>query len=50
MARNTGVPKRIYGKINKKYTQKSIKQRIEAFFLDNIGKIVTRGKKEIKYY
>jgi len=35
-------PQKIYGEIMKKYTQKSIKQRIEALFLDNIGKIITR--------
>ena len=28
--------------IAKKYTQKSIRERIEAFFLDNIGKVITR--------
>lgn len=31
-----------YGEIKGPYLQRSIKQRIEAFFLDNIGKIVTR--------
>lgn len=31
-----------YGKVSKKYEQKSIKQRLEAFFLDNVGKIVSR--------
>jgi hypothetical protein len=30
------------GGISKEYTQKSIKKRLEAFLLDNIGKIVTR--------
>lgn len=36
-------PGKIYGKLKKgKYRQKSIKQRIEALFLDNIGKIITR--------
>ena len=34
--------KKIYGKIKKKYNQKSIKERIEALFLDNIGRIITR--------
>lgn len=33
---------KIYGKVKKKYGQASIKQRIEALFLDNIGKIITR--------
>ncbi len=38
----TESPK-VYGKLKKgKYVQKSIKQRIEALFLDNIGKILTR--------
>jgi hypothetical protein len=36
------IPDKIYGKIrNGGYKQKTIKQRIEALFLDNIGKIVT---------
>lgn len=30
------------GKLNKEYKQTSIKKRIEAFLLDNVGKIVTR--------
>tara|TARA_Y100000588_G_C14230092_1_gene914870 strand:+ start:1489 stop:2160 length:672 start_codon:yes stop_codon:yes gene_type:complete len=29
------------GSVDKTYTQKSIKQRLEAFFIDNVGKIVT---------
>ena len=29
-------------KVNKKYTQGSIRKRIEQFFLDNLGVIVTR--------
>jgi hypothetical protein len=36
-------PLKIYGRVVKgKYTQSSIKQRIEALFLDNIGKVITR--------
>jgi hypothetical protein len=36
-------PDKVYGKIQKgRYKQKSIKQRIEALFLDNIGKVLTR--------
>ena len=31
-----------YGTLNKVYNQSSIKKRLEAFFLDNVGKIVTR--------
>ena len=34
--------KREYAEIKGPYLQKSIKKRIEAFFLDNIGKIATR--------
>ncbi|MEP7171370.1 MAG: restriction endonuclease [Bacteroidota bacterium] len=34
--------KKIYGEISGPYTQKSIKQRIEALFLENVGKIITR--------
>lgn len=33
---------KIYGQLTRKYDQKSIKQRIEALFLDNLGKIITR--------
>ncbi len=32
---------KIYATVRKKYIQKSIKQRIEALFLDNIGKVIT---------
>ena len=42
MPKKTDNPQKIYGKIKRKYTQKSIKERIEALFLDNIGKIITR--------
>jgi hypothetical protein len=42
MDENNQASKKIYGKINRKYTQKSIKERIEALFLDNIGKVLTR--------
>lgn len=33
---------KVYGQIKGKYSQKSIGQRIEALFLDNIGKVITR--------
>jgi hypothetical protein len=33
---------KVYGKVNKKYTQKSIRDRIRALLLDNVGKVVTR--------
>jgi hypothetical protein len=34
--------KKQYGGLNGRYKQNSIKERIEALFLDNIGKIITR--------
>jgi len=34
--------KKIYGEVKGPYTQSSIIKRIEALFLDNIGKILTR--------
>lgn len=33
---------KIYSTDNLKYTQKSVSQRIEALFLNNVGKVVTR--------
>lgn len=33
---------KVYGEITRTYHEKSVKKRIEAFLLDNIGKIVTR--------
>ena len=42
MAKETHNSPKNYGRIKRKYTQKSIKERIEALFLDNIGKIITR--------
>jgi len=36
------VSRKIYGKLKGKYVQKSVKKRIEALFLDNIGKVLTR--------
>jgi hypothetical protein len=42
MEEKSDKTKKIYGKIKKKYTQKSVKKRIEALFLDNIGKVITR--------
>lgn len=41
-AKETKHLDKVYGKVKKKYKQSSIKQRIEALFLDNIGKIITR--------
>jgi hypothetical protein len=31
-----------YGKVRRKYGQPSVKKRIEALFLDNVGKILSR--------
>jgi len=42
MAKKKEKSNKTYGKIKKKYTQKTVKGRIEALFLDNIGKIITR--------
>jgi hypothetical protein len=36
------MAKSIHGKIKRRYKQTSVKKRIEALFLDNIGKILTR--------
>jgi len=36
------VSRKIYGKLKGEYVQKSVKKRIEALFLDNIGKVLTR--------
>ena len=42
MAEKIEEPPKIYGRLKGKYTQKSVRERIEALFLDNIGKIITR--------
>ena len=31
-----------YGKVKGPYTQKSVKKRIEALFLDNLGRTLSR--------
>jgi hypothetical protein len=36
------MAKSIHGKIKRRYKQPSVKKRIEALFLDNIGRILTR--------
>jgi hypothetical protein len=36
------VGEKEYAKVGKKYTEASIRERIEALFLDNIGKVITR--------
>jgi len=33
---------KVYGKVNGPYPQTTVRKRIEALFLDNIGKVVTR--------
>jgi hypothetical protein len=35
-------PENIYGEVKGPYPQKTVKKRIEALFLDNIGKVLTR--------
>jgi len=42
MASKKDTPHKLYGKLKGQYRQKSVKKRIEALFLDNIGKVVTR--------
>jgi hypothetical protein len=44
MVEKSDKPAKIYGKIKGKYTQKSVKERVEALFLDNIGKVITRDQ------
>jgi hypothetical protein len=36
------VARKIYGELKGPYDQKSVRKRIERFFLDNLGKVVTR--------
>lgn len=38
------MPAKQYAEITKKYLQRSVRARIEALFLDNIGKVVTRAQ------
>ncbi|MDX1995369.1 MAG: hypothetical protein SF029_23495 [bacterium] len=33
---------KIYGEVKGPYSQKSVKKRIEALFLDNLGKVLSR--------
>jgi hypothetical protein len=42
MVRKKKADRKIYAKVKGQYHQKSIKRRIEAAFLDNIGKVLTR--------
>lgn len=37
-------PEKEYGQVKGPYKQKSVKRRIEALFLDNIGKVLTRDQ------
>jgi len=41
-AKSANASEKIFGEVKGPYKQKSIKKRIEALFLDNIGKILTR--------
>jgi hypothetical protein len=36
------VGEKVYGKVGGPYTQDTVKRRIEALFLDNVGKVLTR--------
>lgn len=42
MTEKADESQKIYGEIKETYTQKSVKRRIEALFLNNIGKVITR--------
>ncbi|TAK05828.1 restriction endonuclease [bacterium] len=42
MARKKTTSRKLYGKPKGPYRQKSVKQRIKALFLDNLGKVLTR--------
>ncbi len=42
MSKDLESQSKIYGKLKGPYTQKSVKKRIEALFLDNLGKVLTR--------
>lgn len=42
MAKKKASPRKLYGKLKGSYRQKSVKRRIEALFLDNLGKVLTR--------
>jgi len=42
MAKKKASPRKFYGKLKGSYRQKSVKRRIEALFLDNLGKVLTR--------
>ena len=44
MAKKKASSRKLYGKLKRPYKQKSVKKRIEALFLDNLGKVLTREK------
>ena len=44
MVKKKASPRKLYGKLKGQYKQKSVKKRIEALFLDNLGKVLTRGQ------
>jgi len=39
---NEASSRKVYGNLKGRYKQKSVKKRIEALFLDNLGKVLTR--------
>ena len=42
MAKKKNAGKPLYGQVKRSYRQATVKKRIEALFLDNIGKVLTR--------
>jgi len=42
MAKKEAAPRKLYGKLKGPYEQSSVKKRIEALFLDNLGKVLMR--------
>jgi len=42
MAKKKTSVRKLYGRLKGSYEQKSVKKRIEALFLDNLGKVLTR--------
>ena len=44
MTEKNSSSRKLYGKLKGSYRQKSVKKWIEALFLDNLGKILTRDQ------
>jgi hypothetical protein len=40
--RSDDASEKLYGKVKGPYLQKSVKRRIEALFLDNVGRVLKR--------